>query len=200
MANRWMARFGFASTSHNEYFDGPEGRLDQTPTPAFRLGSYTNYTATGPGIDGGPVVVQTTGSGKSGIYLLPPKYQMSLNGLYQGPWGIDLGGNFVLRQGYGQPFFRSRVATNDALVPNKNVLLTQGTDQFRLDSVSSLDVRAEKMFKFGKTSLAVDFDVFNLMNRSTILGKEYDARVATYDQVLEIMNPRIARLGLRFFF
>jgi len=200
LANHWMARVGFASTSWNEYFDGPEGRLDPTPTPAFRLGSYTNYTATGPNIDGGPVVVQTGGSGKSGIYLLPPKYQMTANGMYQAPFGIDFGANFTLRQGYGQPFYRDRVNTNDALVATKTILLTQGTDEFRLDTVSTFDVRAEKMFKFGRSSMALDFDVFNLFNNATVLGKQYNARVTAYNQILEIMNPRIARLGVRFFF
>jgi hypothetical protein len=200
LSNKWMARFGFATTSWNEYFDGPEGRLDPTPNPAFRLGSYTNYTATGPNIDGGPVVVQTGGSGKSGIYLLPPKYQMTANGLYQAPYGIDIGANFTLRQGYGQPFYQDRVNTHDALVATKTILLTQGTDQYRLDTVSTFDLRAEKMFKFGRSSVAFDFDVFNLFNNATVLGKQYNARVTTYNQVLEIMNPRIARLGVRFFF
>jgi Carboxypeptidase regulatory-like domain/TonB-dependent Receptor Plug Domain len=200
LSNKWMARFGFATTSWNEYFDSAEGRLDPTPNPAFRLGSFTNYTATGPNIDGGPVVQQTGGSGKSGIYMLPPKYQMTANGLYQAGWGIDLGANFVLRQGYGQPFYRDRVNTGDALVATKTILMTQGTDEFRLDTVSTFDMRAEKMFKFGKSSLALDFDVFNLFNKATVLGKQYNARVTTYNQVLEIMNPRIARLGVRFFF
>jgi len=56
------------------------------------------------------------------------------------------------------------------------------------------------MFKFGKSSLAADFDVFNLFNKATTLGLQYDARKTTYNNVLEIMNPRIARLGVRFFF
>ena len=200
LSDHWMARVGFASTTWNEYFDGPEGRLDPTPSPAFRLGSYSNYTATGPNIDGGPVVVQTGGSGKSGIYLLPPKYQVTANGLYQAPFGIDFGANFTMRQGYGQPFYRDRVNTSDALVATKTILLTQGTDQFRLDKVSTFDARAEKMFKFGRTSIAADFDVFNLFNNATVLGKQYNARVTAYNNILEIMNPRIARLGVRFFF
>jgi len=80
------------------------------------------------------------------------------------------------------------------------VLLTNGADEFRLDTVSSLDARVEKMFKFGKSSFAFDLDIFNLFNNATVLGKQYNARVTTYNQVLEIMNPRIARLGVRFFF
>ena len=121
--------------------------------------------------------------------------------MYEAGWGINLGANFQMRQGYAEPYFRSRVATSDALVPNKNVLLTQGADQFRLDAVSTFDFRAEKIFKFSKSNFAVDFDVFNLFNNATVLGKQYDARsVATYNNVLEIMNPRIARIGARFFF
>jgi hypothetical protein len=199
LANKWMGRFGFATTSWNEYFDGPNAILDKTVSPTAS-GAFVNYVAAGPLINGGPVVIQSAGSGKSGIYLIPPKYQITANGLYQAGWGIDIGANLTIRQGYGEPYYRSRVATNDALVPTKSVLIADGADEFRLDTVSSLDARAEKMFKFGKTSFAVDLDIFNLFNNATVLGKQYDARVTTYNSVLEIMNPRIARLGARFFF
>jgi hypothetical protein len=199
MADHWMARFGFATTSWNEYFDGPNAILDRTPT-AYPSQGFVDYTRAGPLVDGGPVVISSSGSGKSGIYLLPPKYQFTANGLYEGPLGINFGANLVIRQGYGEPFYHDRVNTGDELVANKAVLLTNGADQFRLDTVSSLDARAEKMFKFGRTNFAVDLDVFNLFNNATVLGKQYNARVTTYNQVLEIMNPRIARIGARFFF
>jgi hypothetical protein len=199
MANRWMGRLGFASTSFNEYFDSAQAIMDKTPTSNTSLPT-ANLQASGPLVNGGPVMTQTAGSGKSGIYLVSPKYQMSANGMYQGPWGLDLGANFVFRQGYAEPFFRSRVNTNDSVVANKNLLLVSAADQFRLDKVSTFDIRAEKMFKFDRTSFAFDFDVFNLFNNSTVLGKQYDARLTTYNSTLEIMNPRIARLGVRFFF
>jgi hypothetical protein len=72
-------------------------------------------------------------------------------------------------------------------------------DQFRLDTVSTFDMRV-KMFKFNRTTLGLMLDGFNLFNNATVLGKQYDARSATYNSVLEIMNPRIFRLGVRFFF
>jgi hypothetical protein len=199
MSNRWMGRFGFASTSWNEYFDGPNAILDKTPTREAS-GQFSPFQSAGPLVNGGPVVLRSSGSGKSAIFLLPPKYQLTANGLYQGPWGIDLGANLVFRQGYGEPFYRSRVNARDPVIPNKNLLLASGADQFRLDPVTSFDARVEKMFKFGTTSFAVDFDIFNLFNNATVLGKQYDARVTTYDTIQEIMNPRIARLGVRFFF
>jgi hypothetical protein len=199
MAHRWMARLGFGVTSFNEYFDSPAAILDPTRTSSTST-STQNLQASGPLVNGGPVMFQTTGSGKSGIYLISPRYQMSANGMYQGPWGFDFGASFNLRQGYTQPFYRSRVNTIDEVVAVKNLLLVNEADQFRLDKVSTFDVRVEKVFKFNRTSLALDLDAFNLFNSSTVLGREYDARLTTYNNVREIMNPRIARLGVRFFF
>jgi carboxypeptidase family protein len=198
LSNRWMARVGFGSSSWTEQFGSPAAIMDPTPTSNTST-QFQNLQASGPLIDGGPVVVQTTGSGKSGIYLIAPKYQLSANGMYQGPWGFDFGANFIMRQGYGEPFFRSRVNTFDSVVAIKNLLLV-APDANRLDTVSTLDGRVSKVFKFNRTSFALDFDVFNMFNRATVLGKQYDARLTTYNSTLEIMNPRIARLGVRFFF
>jgi hypothetical protein len=199
MSNHWMARLGFATTSWNEYFDAPDAIMDPTPGP-YASGEYTNLQRSGPLVNGGSVVVRSTGSGKSNIYLLPPKYQANANGLYQGPWGIDFGGNLTFRQGYGEPWYRSNVKTGDPVKGSKEILLVGQEDQFRLNAVASLDVRIEKMFKFGTTNLAFDFDIFNVGNAATTLGYSYDARLTSYNTVQEIMQPRIARLGVRFFF
>jgi hypothetical protein len=199
LANHWMGRFGFSTQSWNEYFDAPDAILDRTPTPSAS-GEYSNMTASGPLINGGAVVVSSTGSGKSGLYLVAPKYTLSANGLYQGPWGIDLGANLTARQGYGEPWYRSRVNTTDALVSSKSVLLGPSAEATRLPGVIEFDARLEKMFKFQRANFALDLDVFNILNRATTLGIQYDARVGTYNQILEIQNPRIARLGVRFSF
>jgi hypothetical protein len=58
--------------------------------------------AAGPLINGGPVVVSSAGSGKSQIYSVAPHYQLSANGMYQAKWGINLGGNWVLRTRLGR--------------------------------------------------------------------------------------------------
>jgi len=92
------------------------------------------------------------------------------------------------------------VSSHDPLVPSKTVLIAPTADASRLPSVTSRDARLEKMFKFGRTNLAFDLDVFNILNEGTTLGLQYDARVTTFGQVQEIMQPRIARLGVRFVF
>jgi hypothetical protein len=201
MSNHWMARLGFSTNDWREYFDDPSlSIVDPTRAPAPAITQARQFA--GPQIDGGLVVRKAAGSGKSNVYLVAPKYQIVANGSYEGPWGLNFGANLVTRQGYAEPFFQSNVAAGDPL-GRKTVLLVSQVDAFRLPAVSSLDARVEKRFTFGATKLAFDFDVFNLLNAGTVLGKQYDARLtgATgFDQTLEIMNPRIARLGLRFTF
>ncbi len=188
MSNRWMARFGFSWNQHKEYFDGAASMGDPTSTLA------------NPNIDGGDVMRSTAGSGKSQIYLVLPKYQFILNGVYQAPYGINLGVNMVNRQGYAMPYNRSLVATGDPLGSNKTLLLVGNVTDFRLPSVTSLDVRVGKEFTYRQTRLNLDLDVFNVTNAATVLGRQYDLRVTTADTVREIMNPRILRLGVRFSF
>ena len=191
MSNHWMARFGFSTNSHREYMSSTEALDDPTPTPL------------NPRIDGGLFVTQTGGSGKSNIYLVLPQYQFIANGLYQAKWGINLGGNWTMRQGYAEPYFRSQVATGDPLGSRKNVLLVSDVGQFRLPAMSSLDARVEKAFRIQRSTLALDLDIFNITNASTVLGRQFDARLtgATgFNKTLEIMNPRILRLGARFNF
>jgi hypothetical protein len=78
LSNRWMARVGFSSNSHTETF-GSDAAL-QDP------GASTTW----PNIDGGAFVTGTAGSGKSEIYLILPRYQISASGLYQFGWGINV--------------------------------------------------------------------------------------------------------------
>jgi hypothetical protein len=66
--------------------------------------------------------------------------------------------------------------------------------------VSSFDARVEKAIKIQRVNIALDLDVFNAFNNATVLGRQYDLRLTTANDVLEIMNPRILRLGARLTF
>jgi len=194
MSNHWMARLGFSTNDHREYFDGPEAFDD--PTPRRYSGSDFRVNK-----DGGLVVTSSSGSGKSGIFTVLPKYQFVANGMYQGPWGVNLGANWVLRQGYGTPYYHSQVpAPGDPLAGRKTVILVDDVGAFRLPKVSSFDARVEKAIKVQRLNIALDLDMFNVFNNATVLGREYDLRLSTADTVREIMNPRIFRLGARLTF
>jgi hypothetical protein len=191
LSNRWMARLGFSSNKHQEFFDDPSAAIqDPTPSP------------TSPNIDGGLVVTQSGGSGKSSIYQLLPLYQFIATGMYQVRGGIDLAFNYNMRQGFGQPWYRDRVTPGDYFSGTKTVLVTD-VSEHRLPTVHTFDFRVGKSLKVQRASFNVDLDVFNLFNEGTVLGRTYNLRstgATGFNQVLEIMNPRIARIGLRFNF
>src|SRR3954469_2374851 len=90
LSDRWMARFGFSTNEWNEYFDDPsKAILDPTKAPA----SSSAFPFAGPQVNGGTVARSSIGSGKSGIYMVAPKYQIVANGLYQAIWGINISAN-----------------------------------------------------------------------------------------------------------
>jgi hypothetical protein len=190
MSNHWMARLGFSANSWREHFDSAAGRGDPTPT----LGS--------PNVDGGFVVSAAGGSGKSSIYMVQPLYQIIANGAYQLPYDIDIGANLIMRQGYPMPWNRSTSGGfTDKLGSTKALLLTYPDFGYaRLPLVSTLDVRLGKRIKFNKATLNIDFDIFNLMNNSTVLGRQYKFTATNYSQIAEIMQPRIMRFGFRLAF
>ena len=201
LSNRWMARLGFSTNDHREYFGSGEGMGDPTPLATVSLNN-----GTGPNKDGGLVVRSSTGSGKSGIFQVLPKYQFTATGLYQAKWGINLAGNVVSRQGFAMQYSfnpldtRTISAGGDANARNKNVLLVEDSGEKRLPSVMSVDLRVGKEFAFQRVRFNVDVDVFNAFNASTILGRQYNLVSTQANNVLEIMNPRVLRLGLRFNF
>jgi hypothetical protein len=192
LSNRWMGRFGFSTNVHREYFDGPDAMTDPTPFVST-AGASTNQ-------DGGIVIRTSSGSGKSAIYQVLPKYQFIFTGLYQAPYGINLAANMMTRQGFATPYYRSQVPTADPVAARKQVLLVTDLDSNRLPTVTSLDLRLGKEFAFQRARFNVDLDVFNALNSGTILGRQFDLRVTTANNVQEIMNPRVLRLGVRFNF
>ena len=185
LSNKWMARFGFSTNRHTEYFDGPSSMTDPTPGPG------------GANQDGGLVIRQSGGSGKSGIYQVLPSYQFIATGMYQAPWGINLAGNMVTRQGFAAQYFRDSITTGNPLKPRATVLLPAEAGDVRLPAVTSLDLRLGKEFRIQRARMNIDLDLFNALNSATVLGRQYNQRLTSYDNVLEIMNPRILRVGLR---
>lgn len=189
MSNRWMARFAFSSNSWREYFDSASAMTNPT------------HTVGTPSIDGGYVVSASGGSGKSGIYMVQPKYQIVANGAYQLPFQIDLGLSYLIRQGYPMPWFKRTTKTGNLLGQRQDILYVPDFGQDRLPATQTLDMRVGKTLKFNRVTMNVDLDIFNILNSATVLGRQYDASKTVgntaYTQVLEIMQPRIARLGFR---
>ena len=197
LSDRWMARFGFSTNDHREYFESLAAMTDPTPRVVYTSGVFTGVE---PNKDGGVVPRVSTGSGKGGIVQILPRYQFIATGMYQARWGINLAANLVNRQGFSQAFHERSVPTSDPNLPRKDLLLVSEVDDIRLPSVTSLDFRVGKEFAFNRYRLNIDLDVFNLLNRSTELARQYNLGATSGNDVQEIMNPRVLRLGARFNF
>jgi hypothetical protein len=195
MSNNWMARAAWSANVHREYMKSLASIQDPTPF----AGPNAALSNLGPNQDGGLVSTQTAGSGKSGIFLVLPKYQFIANGAYQMKWGITTGLNYLFRQGYAQPFYNGAVGTG-AKAGSTGLLLAGATGDYRLPSMHSLDMRIGKETKIGRAMINFDIDAFNLLNLATTLGKEYDLSLSTGGNIIEIMNPRIIRFGVRIGF
>jgi hypothetical protein len=131
--------------------------------------------------------------------VAPAKWQIVANGLWQGPWGLNFGGNIIGRQGWAQIFYSSNEASADPVEGSKDVIISPNADA-RLPSIWDVDGRIEKLIKLQRLNLMLDLDVFNILNAGTTLRNQYDVSAGTFGNVLEIMNPRIARVGVRITF
>ena len=198
MANNWMMRMSFSGGTNREYFDNLGAKADPTPT----LPGQQEWTLGSPNVNGGVVVTQTSGSGKSNIYIVLPKYQYVLTAAYQAKWDVNFGFNYLLRQGYATPYYYgASAATLDSTTGiRRNVVVVPDIDASRLPAVNSVDGRVSKAFNYKNYTVNVDLDCFNMFNNATPLGKQYDVRKSTFNNVLEITNPRIFRLGFRVSF
>jgi hypothetical protein len=192
MSHNWMARAAWSTAEHREYMDSLASVLD----PTAMAGPNAALSDLGPNKSGGLVSTQTAGSGKSGIFMVLPKYQFILNSAVQLKYGITGGMNYLFRQGYAKPYFTSARGSG-AKAGTTGLLVVGNVDDYRLPSVHSLDARIGKELKLRRAMINFDIDAFNLFNLSTVLGKEYDLNLTTGNSVLEIMNPRIIRFGVR---
>jgi hypothetical protein len=197
MSNRWLLRASVSGGTHREYFDGPSAQADPTPS----VPGTSQFTLLSPNRNGGLVLEQTSGSGKSSIFLSAPKYQSSVSAAYQAGWGINTAVGYVMRQGFATPYFDSTVSTpGDLISATKTVLASTDVDLFRLPTVHTVDARVSKHLRLDNMAIDLDFDVFNLFNSSTELGRQLDLSTTNFNQVIEITNPRIARVGVRVSF
>jgi hypothetical protein len=114
---------------------------------------------------------------------------------YELPYGIGVSGS--VRVTKGEPYGRS---LNIAGLTQGSLTLTvepQGT--FFYDTVKLIDLRFSKSLAIGMGRLEGLFDVFNVTNSGAILGRNNQTGTS-YGAVLTTVNPRIARLGIRWSF
>jgi hypothetical protein len=136
-----------------------------------------------------------------------------MSGMYQvapdRPWGFNVAASLNGHEGYSNSYFIRGRRSGFPL----SAILTSATgrpDDFKNADVHVLDLRIEKEFKFDRVGLTVGADIFNALNASTVLQRnlrlDYPTRTdgrdaaTTGDHVVEVLSPRIFRLGAKISF
>jgi hypothetical protein len=201
LANRWMSRVAFSWNDWSEDWDGMPYSLDLDD------GNPTS-TENDPLKPGGPVSILSGASGKTAFYTAI-NWQVYANALWQGPWGLDLSGAFIARQGGAYPISLRLGAGNDG---TNTPLATSAIDSLRYDTLWNADLRLARMFKIGgSASMTLSAEWFNVFNNGTVLARARNANTAAFvdaaggaetgiGRIEEIMAPSIFRFGARLSF
>ena len=119
-----------------------------------------------------------------------------INGSYDAPWGIRL--TPALRVQQGQPFGRTFLAgAANGINYGSQRILAEPIGSQRQDTISILDLRAEKMFRMGSRRVSVFGDIYNIGNSSAAQNIGWNSGVS-YLRPVSIIGPRIARFGVKF--
>src|SRR5262249_33652751 len=148
---------------------------------------------------GGDLIRETTGLPAAGTYLTMPRYELAAAAAGRIAFGVDIGINYFMRQGFSTPYFRGNVTGSaDATSgTGKNVLLAGGAGAARLPTVHEVDLRVSRAIRAFGRDWHVDLDIFNLPNLAPTLSRDYDVRQVVFNQVQSILSPRVARIGVR---
>lgn len=194
LSNRWMMR---GNVSWQDWtWDIPDSE-NEDPTDTI-----------GGGIVDGTAVLQGSGtaSGPKGNVFIQSEWSYNLNGLYQiapeRPWGFSVAANLTGRQGYPLRYARriERETIVDAAGTGIDVPVVADPGAYRYPDTHILDLRVEKEFTLSDFGLTLGVDVFNALNESYVLQRQGLLAKNNADHVLEIVSPRVFRLGARLSF
>jgi hypothetical protein len=114
------------------------------------------------------------------------------------PWGVNVAGTLNARQGF--PFIPNLLVQNRTGGLGDIRVMVEPYATHRYDHLVLLDLKAEKRLTIGRTNIIGSIDVFNAMNRNSVVARVTTQNAATANRVTEITGPRVVRFGLRFNF
>jgi hypothetical protein len=183
LSNKWMMNAALNYSDHRQYYDSPAAYQDPTNIE-FENGKIMAY--------------ESGGSGKVDIWA-NTRWQVKINGMYQLPLGFNVSGFLTVREGYVLPVRLEQYSKADNTESVYPYVKPFGSE--RLPTFWMADFRIEKVVPVGDYgSISIIADIFNLFNNNTVLGRETILNYSTAFQPLEIINPRVFRLGVRFRF
>ncbi|HYU78236.1 MAG TPA: carboxypeptidase regulatory-like domain-containing protein [Vicinamibacterales bacterium] len=134
-----------------------------------------------------------------GIIGNDSKVGFRMSGSYRLPGEVTLAGSVVSNTGYP---YTSTYDVTRPLAAMQGVSLTRSSQtvflsergEERLQTVTMVDLRVSRRFRFAGHSFSPQLDLFNITNASTVVSVQ-NAVGGTYLDPREILSPRIVRVG-----
>jgi hypothetical protein len=194
LSNRWMLR---GNVSYQDWRWRIPDSANEDPTDTINGGV----------VDGTEVLQGSgTASGPKGNVFINSKWSYNLNGLYQvAPdhrWGFNLAANLTGRQGYPIRYVErvNRVRISDNAGSGIDIPVDASPDAFRYPDIHVVDLRVEKEFTFSSVGVTLGADLFNALNESYVLQRQSVLGRNNSAYALEVLSPRVFRLGARLSF
>jgi hypothetical protein len=187
LAQRWMARLAFSYNDWIERFEGGVEHSRGVQDPTRSDGQ--------PLIDAGQFGFAGFGKQKN---FSSVRWQLSGSALYELPRGFEVSAALFARQGHPRPTLMT--IRSPEVGRSENVLAEPTLDGRRYADLWNLDVRLARNVRIDRASLVLTAEVFNVFNSGVELKRYRDASSDAFNRLDEILNPRIARFGVRLMF
>ncbi len=194
LANKWMARVAAAYNNHREYYKTTPYEVGAVPQ--FNVPYNPTRLDNEPLVQGGQVSPRTSGSGAGDIFL-NAKWAINANAMYQLPWNFEFAANLFGKQGTPYPLYLNTALGLDG---TQRVLVSPTVDNTRFKDLWDLDLRLAKNVRFGRGSLVLTADLFNVFNSNTELNRQRNLQAANFHLLTDYLSPRVLRLGVRLGF
>ncbi len=120
-------------------------------------------------------------------------WNAKLSGSVDAGWGVTVTPVWKIQT--GAPFGRTFQAR---LNYGNQIFLAEPIGERRQDTVSVVDIRAEKRMRFGsKARAAVFADLFNVLNSNTAVNTNWRGG-SSFERATTVLGPRIAKFGVKF--
>jgi hypothetical protein len=119
-------------------------------------------------------------------------HNIKISGIYRFPWDVHLG--MIARYQDGQPFSRLIIVPN--LVQGRTAVRGYPNGGTAFTYIGTLDMRVQKIFKRGQTSVAFAVDVYNLPNLDNEVS-EYVVASTRFRDPATLQPPRTTVASLR---
>ena len=126
------------------------------------------------------------------------RWTAKVSGMYAFPAGINASAFLNARDGF--PFNRTVLSPSRGSGLGQLFLLVEPWGAARFDDMYVLDVKVDKRFAFGRVTVIPSLDIFNAGNAATVLNRQHNQTATNANNVLEVLAPRVVRLGARITF